>query len=142
MMMTFLAGVAAVLMTSLAAPVGPLRSIDKGFDSQMDEARQAAVRSAGEWEKLWRQHAGERARPAVNFGKEIVVAVFLGSRPTAGFSIEIVAAREDGASLIVQYRETRPPSGGIVAQVLTSPYHIVAVPKPATAKDVTFEKIP
>jgi len=123
-------------------PAGTLRSIDKGFDSQVDDARQAAVRSAAEWETLWRLHAGERARPPVDFGKEMVVAVFLGSRPTAGFSIEIVGAREDGAVLIIQYRETRPPSGGITAQVLTSPYHIVAVPKTAASKDVKFEKIP
>jgi hypothetical protein len=142
MMMTWLAGVAALLMTSLPAPAGPVRSIDKGFDSQMDDARQATVRSAAEWEKLWRQHAGERARPAVDFGKEMVVAVFLGSRPTAGFSIEIAGTREDGAALIVQYRETRPPAGAITAQVLTSPYHIVALPKPAAVKDVKFEKIP
>ena len=142
MMMTWLSGVAALLMTSLPAPAVPVRSIDQGFDSQMDDARQATARSAVEWEKLWRQHAGERGRPAVDFGKEIVVAVFLGSRPTAGFSIEIVGTREDGAGLVVQYRETRPPAGGITAQVLTSPYHIVAVPKSAAVKDVKFEKIP
>jgi PrcB C-terminal len=142
MMMTLSAGIAALLMTSLPAPAGPVRSIDKGFDSQIDDARQATVRSTAEWEKLWRQHAGERAHPAVDFGKEMVAAVFLGSRPTAGFSIEIVGTREEGAALIVQYRETRPPAGGIVAQVLTSPYHIVAVPKPAAVKDVKFEKIP
>ena len=65
----------------------------------MDEARQATVRSAAEWETLWRQHAGERARPPVDFAKEMVVAVFLGSRPTAGFSIEIVGTREDGPAL-------------------------------------------
>jgi hypothetical protein len=142
MMMTLLAGIAALLMTSLPAPAGPVRSIDKGFDSQIDDARQATARSAAEWERLWRQHAGERTRPAIDFGKEIVAAVFLGSRPTAGFSIEIVGSREEGAALIVQYRETRPPAGGIVAQVLTSPYHIVAVSKPAAVKDIKFEKIP
>ena len=142
MMMTLLGGVAALLMTSLPAAGGSVRSIDKGFDSQIDDARQATVRSTAEWEKLWRQHAGERARPSVDFGKEIVAAVFLGSRPTAGFSIEIVGTREEGAALIVQYRETRPPAGGIVAQVLTSPYHIAAVPKAAAVKDVKFEKIP
>ena len=145
-MMTSMTALAALLMMTLqAAPKGPpgsSRSIDKGLDSQMDDARQATVRSAAEWETLWRLHAGERARPPVDFGKEMVVAVFLGSRPTAGFSTEIVGTREDGPVLIVQYRETRPPAGGIVAQVLTSPYHIVAVPKPGAVKDVKFEKIP
>jgi len=121
---------------------GSLRSIDKGLDSQIDEARQVTVRSAAEWEKLWRQHAGERARPPVDFAKETVLAVFLGSRPTAGFSIEIAGTRQDGPTLIVQYRETRPAAGGIVAQVLTSPYHIVAISKSAAVTDVKFERLP
>ena len=130
--------IAGLLMMTLQAAV-PIRSIDKGIESQMDNARQATARSAVDWAKLWNLHAGERARPAVDFSKEMVVAVFLGSRPTAGFSIEIVGAREEGAALIVQYRETRPPqAGGVVAQILTSPYHIVAVPMHA---DVKFEKI-
>jgi hypothetical protein len=128
--------------TGQAGPNGSLRSIDKGLDSQIDEARQVAVRSAAEWEKLWRQHAGERARPPVDFVKETVLAVFLGSRPTAGFSIEIVGTRQDGPTLIVQYRETRPAAGGIVAQVLTSPYHIVAMSKSAAVTDVKFERLP
>jgi hypothetical protein len=136
--MTMMTAIAALMMTTLQATM-PIRSIDKGLESQMDDARQVTVRSAADWAKLWNQHAGERARPAVDFSKEMVVGVFLGSRPTAGFSIEIVSAREEGATLVVQYRETRPPQGGgVVAQILTSPYHIVAVPMHA---DVRFEKV-
>jgi hypothetical protein len=136
-MMTPMTAVAALLLMMLQAPT-PMRSIDKGLDSQVDDARQATVRSAAEWEKLWKQHAGERVRPAVDFSKDMVVAVFLGSRPTAGFSVEIVGAHADGSALIVQYRERRPAAGGITAQVLTSPYHIVAMPKHG---DVKFEKV-
>ena len=95
---------------TLQAPA-PIRSIDKGLDSQVDTPRQATVRTAAEWDALWRLHGGERTRPAVDFGKEMVVAVFLGSRPTAGFSVEIVGTRDDGPALVVQYRETRPPAG-------------------------------
>ena len=104
----------AIFLMTLQAPA-PIRTLDKGLDSN--------------------------TRPAVDFSKEFVVAVFLGSRPTAGFSVEIVGTRDDGAGLVVQYRETRPPAGAIVAQVLTMPYHIVAVPKRAGAGDVKFEKI-
>jgi hypothetical protein len=130
----------AIFLMTLQAPA-PMRTLDKGLDSNMDAARQATVRTAGEWEALWRAHGGERTRPSVDFSKEFVVAVFLGSRPTAGFSVEIVGTRDDGAGLVVQYRETRPPAGAIVAQVLTMPYHIVAVPKRAGVTDVKFEKI-
>ncbi len=137
---TPLLALAAIFLMTLQAPT-PIRTLDKGLDSNIDAARQAAVRTPAEWDALWRAHGGERTRPAVDFSKELVVAVFLGSRPTAGFSVDIVGTRDEGAGLIVQYRETRPPPGAIVAQVLTMPYHIVAVPKRAGVSDVKFEKI-
>ena len=129
----------AIFLMTLQVPA-PMRSLDKGLDSQVDTVRQVTVRTAGEWSTLWRQHGGERPRPAVDFSQELVVAVFLGSRPTAGFSVEIVGTRDDGGAMVVQYRETRPPAGAIVAQVLTMPYHIVAV-RHAPVSDVKFEKV-
>ena len=129
----------SALFAMTMVPVS-MRSIEKGGESQIDGARQVTVRTSADWEKLWAQHAGERARPAVDFGRETVVAVFLGSRPTAGFSIEIVGVEEGAGVLTVRYRETRPAPGAIAAQVLTSPFHIVAVPS-AAAQNVRFERI-
>ena len=139
--MTFMLSLVATFLMTLQAPA-PIRSIDKGLDSQLDTPRQATVRTAAEWEALWRLHGGEHARPPVDFAKELVVGVFMGSRPSAGFSVEIVGTRVDGSVLVVQYRETRPPADALVAQVLTMPYHIAAVPKRAGVTDVRFEKIP
>jgi hypothetical protein len=130
----------ATFLMTLQSPA-PVRSIEKGLDSQLDTARQATARTAAEWEALWRLHGGERTRPAVDFGKEMVVAVFMGSRPTAGFSVEIVGTRVEGSALVVQYRETRPAADAFVAQVLTMPYHIAAVPRRAGVTDVKFDKI-
>ena len=69
----------------------------------------------------------------------MVVGVFLGSRPTAGFGITIVGTREDQGELVVQYRETRPARGLITAQVITSAFHIVALP--TRAGQVKFERV-
>ena len=139
--MTFMLSLITAFLMTLQTPAA-IRSIDKGLDSQMDAARQATARTAAEWEALWRLHGGERTRPPVDFGKEIVVAVFMGSRPSAGFSVEIVGTRVDGPALVVQYRETRPAPDAFVAQVLTMPYHIATVPRRAGVTDVRFEKIP
>jgi hypothetical protein len=128
----------ALLFAAILQTAVPIRSLDKGGSSQVDNARQAAVQSAAEWSTLWSQHAGGRARPAVDFTKEMVLAVFLGTRPSAGFSVEIVGAREEGAALVVSYRETRPQPGCVTALVLTSPYHLVAVPKHG---DVKWERV-
>jgi hypothetical protein len=117
----------------------PLRQLDKGDQSNMDDARQSVARTTEEYNTLWRLHAPDRPQPKVDFAKEMVVGVFLGSRPTAGFGIEIVATREEAGALVVQYRETRPARGLITAQVITSAYHIVAMPsRPGT---VRFERI-
>ena len=121
----------AILVAALAQPTPPagVRTIDRGTQSNMDAARQVVVRSEADWTKLWRQHAPDRKPPAVDFGKEIVVAVFAGSKPTSGYEVAIVAMREASGGLVVDYQETQPARDAMTAQVLTSPYHIVAIPK-------------
>ena len=118
--------------------VSPLRVLEKGDQSNVDEARQVAVRTAAEWKTLWRQHSPDRDQPRVDFGRDMVVGVFLGSRTTAGFSVEIVSALVEQGALVVRFRETRPQSDRLVAQVITSPYHLVAVPH--HSGEVRFEK--
>jgi len=115
------------------------RTIDKGEQSNIDEARQVVVRTDAEWTKLWQQHSPDRQRPTVDFAKDMIVGVFMGSRPSAGYNISIVSTFAKDGNVIVQYRESTPRPGTMTAQVLTFPYHLVAIPK-ATG-DLKFEKI-
>ncbi len=117
------------------------RTIEKGDQSNVDDARQVLVRNEAEWTKLWQQHNPDRPRPKVDFSKEMVVAVFMGSRPNAGFSTAIVSATAVNGALMVRYSESKPAPGMVSAQILTFPYHLVAIPK-ADVKDVKFEKVP
>lgn len=116
----------------------PPRSIESGTQSSVDEPRQAVARTAAEWSALWKGHNFDKPAPQVDFSKEMVVAVFLGSRPTAGYTVRIVGTEMRDGALVVRYSEGRPPAGMMTAQVLTSPYAIAAVPK--FAGDVKFEK--
>ena len=116
------------------------RTIEKGDQSNIDEAKKVFVRTDTEWAALWQQHAPNRPRPAIDFGKEMVIGLFMGSRPNAGFSTAVVSATAGSDVLIVRYSETFPAPGRVAAQVLTFPYHLVAIPK-ATVKDVKFEKV-
>ena len=132
--------IAAALVIALAMQGGTApRTIDKGDQSNIDDAKQVVVRDAAAWRALWQQHAPDRLLPPVDFSKESVVAMFMGSRNTAGFSVAILSVTEGGGALIVKYRETRPQAGGVTAQIITFPYDIVAIPK-ATATTVKFEK--
>jgi hypothetical protein len=117
------------------------RTIAKGDQSQIESATQVLARTEAEWAALWRRHAGDGDRPRVDFTREMVVGVFMGSRPNAGFSTTIVTSMEVKRVLIVRYRETIPSRDAITAQILTFPYHLVAIAK-ATVNDVKFEKAP
>jgi PrcB C-terminal len=123
------------MQQNAAAP----RTIDKGEQSNIDEARQVVVRTDAEWTKLWQQHSSARQRPTVDFAKDMIVGVFMGSRPSAGYNISIVSTFAKDGNVIVQYRESTPRPGTMTAQVLTFPYHLVAIPK--AAGDVRFEKL-
>ena len=116
------------------------RTIEKGDQSNVDDAKQVLVRTDVEWTRLWQQHSPERPRPAVDFSKEMVVGVFMGSRPHAGFSTAIVSTAAANGALIVRYTETLPKPGTVSAQILTFPYHLVAFAK-TDVKDVKFEKV-
>jgi hypothetical protein len=134
-MMCLSAVLVAVLLQGVVPPV---RSLDKGSASDVSAARQVTVRDRDAWTSLWRAHRTTRSPPDVDFSREMVVGVFLGSRPTAGFAVEIVAYREAGDGVVVQYRETTPAPDAITAQVIVSPYHLVAIPK--RMGTVTFEQ--
>jgi hypothetical protein len=126
-------------MTRQETGTGP-RTIEKGEQSNIDSARQVLVRTEAELRRLWAQHAPDRPVPKVDFSREMVVAVFMGSRPNAGFSTAIVSATAANGALMVRYTENRPGPGTVTAQILTFPYHLVAIPK-ADVKDVKFEKV-
>jgi hypothetical protein len=119
-------GAARAAQPTTTAPA--MKTLDKGDHSNMDDAAQVVAKTPQEWQQLWQKHTPDRPRPAVDFSKEMVVGVFLGSRPTAGYVLEIVSAAQDNGSLVVKYRESLPQRGTMTAQVLTSPYHLVAVP--------------
>jgi hypothetical protein len=56
-----------------------------------------------------------------------LVAAFQGSMRTAGYAIRIDRIERDGERLVVHATFTEPAPGGITAQVITSPAHVVAI---------------
>jgi hypothetical protein len=124
---------------ALAQGVAPFTTVAQGAMSNIEEPRQAVVRTAAEWQALWKQHDGVGAVPAVDFMQYTVAAVFLGSQPTTGFTAEITGVKTEGTRTVVEYLERQPPRDAFVAQVLTSPFHIVRIPR--TAGTVEFRRL-
>ncbi len=103
----------------------PFTTIARGDHSAIEEPRELVVRTAAEWSALWKRHAGDAKAPAVDFARAMVIAVFAGSRPTAGYNVEITRVEKQADAVVVIYRERRPTPDEMVAQVLTAPFHIV-----------------
>jgi hypothetical protein len=114
-------------------------TVTQGAISNIDEPRQAVVRTAAEWQALWKAHDPGSPAPLVDFTQSFVVAVFLGSRPTAGFTVEIAAVKTEGNRVVVEYVERRPPRDALSAQVLTSPFHVARLARAVGA--VEFRRL-
>ena len=66
--------------------------------------------------------------PAVDLAVHVVAAAFAGEKPSAGYSIEVTGAdRAGGIDLVAE--ERGPGPGMVAAAIITSPFHIVAVPR-------------
>ena len=131
--------VAAVIL--LAMQTSAVQTIASDTMSGVDTPLQVVVRNDQEWASLWQKHAGlGKSAPKVDFTKRTVVAVFLGSRPSAGYRVDVSGTRQDGKALIVSWREIPPPGDSLLAQVITSPAHLVSIPK--FDGEIKFERAP
>jgi hypothetical protein len=98
------------------------------------------------WDRIARTRVPRPDPPEVDFQTEVVVAVFIGERPSGGYSVEIDglcrrpgdAARAGappgetggGSPLHLCYTELEPPDDAMVTMALTSPYVLIAVERP------------
>ena len=118
-----------MFVTNGSAQTTGFTTVAKGNSSELQLANQVTVRTAAEWKALWKDHAPTEKMPAVDFATHMVVGIFLGTKPSAGHEVEIVGVRPEGKDLIVEYVQKQPAPGTMTAQILTEPFHLVAVPK-------------
>jgi len=118
--------IAFVLMCALSEPGLPMTTVAQGTMSSIDQPLQVVIRSQAEWEGLWKRHGAGQPAPAVDFRLVMVVGVFLGSRPTAGYKVDIVEIRKTPDGIVVEYREGKPAPDRMVAQIITAPFHLVS----------------
>lgn len=98
-----------------------------GAQSSVEAPATRVVRDPAGWAALWRELGREPPR-ALDVPREMAIAVFLGERRTAGYRVEISNVRATAGELVVSYREHAPARDKRVAQVLTYPWAVVAVP--------------
>jgi hypothetical protein len=138
------AGLMLCALALLACTTGPsgsdendspqaFETVVSAFHSGIGEKRRETVRDQASWTRLWAEiHAGQtpvEPPPAVDFSREMLVAVALGTRPTGGFAVKVRGVATRGDRLEVAVLETCPPPGAMVTAALTQPVEVVRVPR-------------
>ena len=95
------------------------------MNSGIEDARRVVVRDSSAWAALWPEilgsHSPKPPLPAVDFSREMLVVVSMGTRSSGGYTIGIDGVRLLGDSLRVDITEQSPgPTCGTTA-ALTAP---------------------
>ncbi len=105
----------------------------KGNHCGITEQKHMVITDPKDWAELWKRvHRGKipiPEVPTIDFNKNMVLAVFMGQKPTSGYAIQITEISRTNGEVVVKVKEVTPPKGAILLQVLTQPFHIVVVPK-------------
>jgi len=102
------------------------RTIGKGSLRADDiPPQQIVFLSKESWRLFWKQYGLEET-PAIDFTDDMVVAIFLGEKPNAGYNLEIqkVALRAAGGAE-VEFMEYLPNPDSEYAAVLVYPHDVV-----------------
>ena len=101
--------VSVIATVAVEFPAIAVSTVASGAYSGIAERRDVVVRAGADWTAFWTMHADGTPAAVISFSSEMVAGVFLGTRPTGGYSVEITGARPDGNALVIEYVERAPP---------------------------------
>src|SRR5690348_15168621 len=77
----------AALLFSLQAAL-PMTTIAQGSSSQILQSREVVIQDAGAWAEVWRAHSAVAVPPPdVDWSRFMLVGIFVGTRPSAGYAV-------------------------------------------------------
>ena len=107
------------------------------------ERTQLVIRDIVSWRAAWATlHARESAAPVlpeIDFSKEMIVLVALGTRPSGGFQLDLVSAQSDGETLYLGLVETTR-GNCLVISSLTFPTTLIRVQRSAGPVSVQIDQ--
>jgi uncharacterized protein (DUF885 family) len=89
--------------------------------------------------RAWAIIGQGRPAPEVNFNTQAIIIAYQGRKNTGGYSINISGIRREGTTLTVNANEQAPGASAMTAQMLTSPFVAVIIPRPPNSSIVKFE---
>ena len=115
-------------------------TLAKEFYGNVGLKQALILKESKAFDPIWKQAYGNvdprPNLPEIDFSKEMAIAVFLGTKNSGGFDIEIMKIKELETHIEVFVKNTRPDPDGMVTMALTSPFHIVKLKK--QSKEVKF----
>ena len=104
-----------------------IRRIGQWTRTGIGESRRLVIRDANTWAAFWSE-LGVGDRPAVDFTRDVVVAVAAGQQPTGGYEIAVNNVTQQAGELTVEVLETTPGPNCMTSAVLTQPVDVVVLP--------------
>ena len=101
---------------------GELKTLAEGSQSSITDPFVAVIRDDATYAKLQKMEPSLPQLETDFFRLNVVVAAFLGTRNTGGYSVEISRV-ENGK---IRVGEKAPPKGAMTTQVITSPFKLVS----------------
>ncbi len=136
----------AVLFAASLSMQGPIdlnpviwRTYKAGSYSSAETFKTVEMVTSGDFQTYARKFRPEGAGDAhdIDWGKEELVAVHLGTRNTGGFSVDVMSADHVSPTEVrVKFVEKTPPKSRTTTQALTSPWVIIRMNRPSAR--ITF----
>ena len=110
--------------------------IHQGTYSGIREPIAKVITTEAEWEELWKRHVSvivpQPLLPKIDLNANVIAAIFSGEKKTSGYRIIVKSIKYDGQNIKITYHETQPPETSFTLQVLSQPYIMLQIPKPAS----------
>ena len=104
----------------------PIRRIGQWTASGIGTPIRKVIRDDSTYARLW-EALGAGQRPAVDFSRDVVIAVGAGQQPSGGYTIAVQRVAHAGAAMTVEVVATVPGPGCWTTQQLTQPVDVVVV---------------
>lgn len=109
------------------APALQIRRIGQWTNTGINERRRLVIRDANGWAAFWAE-LGVGERPAVDFTRDLVVAVAAGQKSSGGHEIAVQKVSESNGELAIEVVETSPGPNCMTTSALTQPVDVVVFP--------------
>jgi len=110
-------------------------TLESGYDSGIKEFSKKIAKTQEEFNELYKEHLSQQKLikkpifPHVDFNEKMVASIFLGERPSSGYSIKVTNVTKTNSRITIFATEDAPKDNDYKSSIVTSPYTLITLPK-------------